>query len=263
MIDKTQYNALAPIYDDVMFDVDYEVWADFIDSLLQIHHPRPIELLELACGTGTFALSLDKLQCYNILATDKSNRMLDVARKKASRAGQKGNLAFRQLDFTNIDLDQEQRFDAAIMLFDSLNYLHQKEQIVDLLNQVFHILNDNGLFIFDFTTPRNSRIAIKTLDKETGRSGSQFKYHRRSTYSEEKRLHSNEFFIQEWDDSKNKLVKTYRELHQQKIYTLSEVMEMIEQSPFKIAAKYSGFDLIEANEKSLRITVVLRCRKTL
>jgi len=259
MTDMTQYNALAPIYDDVMYDVDYEIWADFIDSLLQIHHPHPVNLLELACGTGSFAIELDKLQCYNILATDKSDNMLDIARRKAMGNDNIKNVTFRQLDFTNINLTH--RFDAAIMLFDSINYLHQKDQIAQLLKEVYDILHENGLFIFDFTTPRNSRIAIKTLDKETGRSGSKYKYHRRSSYSDDDRLHSNEFFIQQWDETENKVIKTYRELHQQKIYTFSEIMEILEQSPFQVTATYSGFELKEANENSLRITAVLRCRK--
>lgn len=260
MTDMTQYNALAPIYDDVMYDVDYEVWADFIDSLLQIHHPHPANLLELACGTGSFALALDKLQCYNILATDKSDNMLEVARSKVVRDDNIKNVAFRQLDFTDIALNQ--RFDAAIMLFDSVNYLHQEDQISHLLKQVYDILHDNGLFIFDFTTPRNSRIAIKTLDKETGRSGRQYKYHRRSTYNDDDRLHRNEFFIQQWDETESKVINTYRELHQQKIYPFSEMMELLEQSPFQVAATYSGFELKEANKNSLRITAVLRCRRT-
>jgi len=186
--------------------------------------------------------------------------MLEVARSKAMTNKSIENVTFKQLDFTNIDLNQ--RFDAVIMLFDSVNYLHREDQISHLLQQVYDILHDNGLFIFDFTTPRNSRIAIKTLDKETGRSGRQYKYHRRSTYNDEDRLHRNEFFIQQWDETENRVVNTYRELHQQKIYTLSEMMDLLEQSPFQIAATYSGFELKEANENSLRITAVLRCRRT-
>lgn len=253
-----EYSVLAQIYDHVMYDVDYELWARFIDDILQVHHPRPEELLELACGTGTLSLSLDQIPEYNILATDKSSAMLRQARSKASEKN--AGVQFRQMDFTDIDLNQT--FDAAILLFDSLNYLHSTDKILNLMEDVEDILNTNGLFIFDFTTPKNSNLAVKTLDNETGSAPKNIQYHRRSHFDEETRLHTNDFHIRQWNEERTKVQKSYRELHQQKIYSLSEIVHILEQTNFNIVAKYSGFDLVEADEDSLRITIVARCQKT-
>ena len=92
---EPEYSKLAEIYDILMENVDYDVWADFIDEVIQVHHPDPGKILELACGTGSLSLSLDKLGVYDIVATDKSRPMVQKAQSKgeetdsASRCGRK------------------------------------------------------------------------------------------------------------------------------------------------------------------------------
>ena len=66
-----------------MKDVDYEVWTDYIDEIIMMHHHEARDVLELACGTGTMALSMDELGYYNITATDLSPEMIEKAKKKA------------------------------------------------------------------------------------------------------------------------------------------------------------------------------------
>ena len=63
------YSKLAQLYDTLMSDVDYESWADYIDEIMQTHHPDPIEIMEVACGTGSITLSLAELECYKITGT--------------------------------------------------------------------------------------------------------------------------------------------------------------------------------------------------
>jgi len=258
MEQEQTYSALASIYDEVMYDVDYELWANFIDDILQIHHPDPHTLLELACGTGSLALSLDELNCYDITATDKSDKMLEVARKKSG--SDTYNLTFKQVDFTQIEL--EKRFDAAILLFDSINYLHTPGQIVKLLNHVEKVLHPGGLFIFDFTTPRNSRLAVKTLHNEKRKAAEDIEYERSSIFDKKQRLHTNEFTIRYLDTNSRKIRREFTELHKQKIYTLNEILDIVSRSSFSILNKYSGFELKEATHNSLRITLVLKCPQT-
>ncbi len=81
-IKKPAYTSLAEIYDTVMQDVDYEVWADFIDEIIQVHHPNPETVLELACGTGSLAFALNRYGCYKLMGTDKSAEMIAKADKK-------------------------------------------------------------------------------------------------------------------------------------------------------------------------------------
>lgn len=255
---QPEYSKLAEIYDTLMDDVDYEVWADFIDEIIQVHHPDPTTILELACGTGSLALSLDELLCYNILATDKSPSMIAKARKKAGAAS--SALRFRPMDFLNIDL--EESFDVVVSIFDSINYLHQPDEILELFAQVEKVLNQNGLFIFDFTTPRNSIQSIQFLNNEEGYTENNFRFFRKSRYDPEDKIHYNDFNIEKLDSDQESVLKQYRELHKQRIYTLNEMLDVVSASNFALAAKYDGFDLIDADQNSLRITMVLTCPKT-
>ena len=252
--EKPTYSVLADIYDIVMSDVDYETWADYIDEIILMHHPTTRSILELACGTGTIALSLEELDCYKITATDGSPDMIRIARKKAGKVN--SQIDFRTMNF--LDLSFEETFDMAYMVFDSLNYLHTKEEIVQLHKQVKSILNPGGIFVYDFTTPRNSRKAIRFLDNESKKIDSQFRYHRQSSFNAKERIHTNKFHIDKLDKNTGNILEKFEEQHQQKIYTLEEIKSVINQTDFDIIQAYDGFELKPAHKKSLRITMVLQ-----
>lgn len=251
---KRSYSILAEIYDEVMQDVDYEAWADYIDEIIMTHHHEATDILELACGTGTMALSLEELGYYSITATDLSPEMIQKAQEKAARA--ESDVSFKVLDFLNIDLDQT--FDAVYMVFDSLNYLHKKDDILRLHQQVYNVLRPGGIFVYDFTTPRNSKKAIRYLDENHARINSEFSYHRRSSYDDENRIHTNTFDITQAGESLSGSRELYREEHHQRIYTLNDLMPVVEDSPFRLLKAYDGFELKPAHKRSLRITMVLR-----
>jgi ubiquinone/menaquinone biosynthesis C-methylase UbiE len=249
------YSKLADIYDAVMEDVNYELWADFIDAVILKHHPNPETILELACGTGSISLFLDELECYQIVGTDKSPQMIEKARKK--NESMHCNVDFKVMDFLDIQLNQT--FDVAFCVFDSVNYLHSPESVLQFLNETRKILNPQGLLIFDFTTPRNSIQAIEYLNNEEGYTDDNHRYFRWSSYDASEQIHKNEFKIEKLADDQETVIKQFRETHQQKIYTLEQMLDIIDQTTYKKRARYSGFDFEKADDKSLRITMVLQC----
>ena len=251
---KDIYTSLAPIYDLIMADVDYESWADFIDEIIQTHHHDPIDVLELACGTGSLSLSLAELECYNITGTDLSPAMIEEAKSKADFYEVKAN--FFPMNFLDINISQ--KFDSVVSVFDSVNYLMSSEELLTLFLSVHKILNPGGLFVFDFSTPKNSLEAVDHLNNEEGDSG-RFRYIRSSTYDPHKKIHSNEFEIDEIDEKTGEVINTFKELHQQRAYSLDEMLSIVEQTPYHLVAKYDGFDLIDATANSARVTMVLRC----
>lgn len=252
--EKPNYSVLADIYDIVMSDVDYETWADYIDEIILMHQPKARSILELACGTGTIALSLEELDCYEITATDGSPDMIRIARKKAKKASSK--IDFQTMNF--LDLKLEKTFDVVYMVFDSINYLHTKDEILQLHREVKKILNPGGIFIYDFTTPRNSRKAIRFLNNESKTIGSQYRYRRGSSFHAKKRVHTNLFHIERLDEESGEVKEKFEEEHQQKIYTLEEIQSIVKKSEFSILEAYDGFELKPAHRKSLRITMVLQ-----
>lgn len=248
------YTALAVLYDKLMADVDYEMWADFIDELMQTHHPNPVDVLELACGTGSLSLSLTELECYNLTATDRSEAMIHIARQKALK--QNAEVDFQTLDFLNIDIDQT--FDIIFSVFDSVNYLHSENDILAMLRGCLKILNPGGLLIFDFSTPQNSLEAVDYLNNEEGSAG-EYRFFRESKYDAGEQFHYNIFDIEKLADDGKTVIERYQEVHKQRIYSLNEMLSIVDQTPYHPVAGYEDFDLIEANENSARVTMVL-CR---
>ena len=248
------YTTLAEIYDSVMQDVDYETWADYIDEIIMHHHPEARDLLELACGTGTMALSLEELGFFNITATDGAPEMVKAAQEKGDKVN--SEVDFQVVDFLDIRLDKT--FDVVFMVFDSVNYLHKKEEVGQLFEQVSGVLRDNGIFIFDFTTPRNSRKAIKVLNNNSRRVNPFMRFHRESTYNAKERIHTNRFHIEKTDVDGSGKREMIEETHRQKIYTFEEMCNITEKSEFTLLEAYDGFELKPAHENSLRITMVLQ-----
>ena len=248
------YSVLADIYDIVMKDVDYETWTDYIDDIILEHNPNSADVLELACGTGTMALSLEELECYNIVATDASPHMIRRAQAKADQIH--SDVEFITMNFLDLQLDQ--KFDAVYMVFDSINYLHEEEKIIELHRQVKQVLKPGGIFIYDFTTPRNSRKAINYLNNEQQQIDNRYRYHRESLYSAKERVHTNRFLIEKLDQQSQTVVEAFREQHRQRIYTFKEITDMVKRTDFTILNAYDGFELKPAHKKSLRITMVLQ-----
>jgi ubiquinone/menaquinone biosynthesis C-methylase UbiE len=252
---QPEYSKLADIYDAVMEDVDYEFWADFIDAIMLKHHPNPVDVLELACGTGSVSLFLDELECYNVMGTDKSSQMIQKARQKNEEM--LCNVQFEVMDF--LDLQINNTFDVAFSVFDSINYLQNAEEVLAFLNEVESVLRPGGLLIFDFTTPKNSIQAIEYLNNEEGYANDNYRYFRKSNYDADKQLHENTFRIEKLANDQETVLQEFSEVHQQRIYTLQQMLDIIDQTAYNIRAKYSGFDFDKADDHSLRITMVLQC----
>jgi ubiquinone/menaquinone biosynthesis C-methylase UbiE len=247
------YTHLAAIYDDVMREIDYEDWADFIDSVIMKHNEDATTLLELACGTGSLALSLDELDCYDIMATDYSEQMLEVARQKAEMRN--SGIEWRQTDFTNILIDE--KFDVVIMLFDSLNYMKDSDSIRNVFEQVKKVLNPDGFFVFDFTTPQHSTKHAELMN-DSGLTAENYRFVRISRYLETEGMHYNEFTIEKLSDDKQTVLERKKEVHVQKTYHFSEIKKIVEEAGMEILGAYDGFDLVDATDQSDRITMVIQ-----
>ena len=254
-IRKPTYSKLAAIYDTLMKNVDYDAWSDFIDEIIQVHHPNPQTILELACGTGSLSLALEKLHCYQITATDKSAAMVEEARRKAAQ--KEASITLKQMDFLDIELDET--FDIIVSIFDSINYLHTEKEIHCMLDQLKKVMDVQSLFIFDFTTPRNSRQAIQYLNKEETLAPDNYRFFQKNRYDAEQQIHYNTFKIEQLADDGATVVRRFSEEHRQRAYSLQQMQNIIAQTDFEIIAAYEEFDLKPASENSLRITMILQC----
>lgn len=239
------YTLLADGYDVVMTHVDYVMWADYILDVLRQHHPTADEILELGCGTGSLALVLQSAGRFSYTASDFSEEMLAVARRKARQ--ERLPIAFEQIDFR--DVPSHRQFDVILLLYDGINYVVDSLEVARVLASAHDALNPGGVFIFDQSTPANSLNHSDGFD-DTGRDGD-FRYLRTSRYDAETRLHTTLFRL----DING---KTHTERHVQRAYSLEEMTWLIHASPFESEASYDGFSFDPATEQSERIHHVLR-----
>ena len=225
--EATPYSRLANIYDHVMRHVDYVRWARYVSSLLVRHKVKPNRVLDLACGTGSLAIELYRRN-FDVLGADGCREMLDVAVEKARKLRYSIPFYHRNL----IDLGDLPPCDAVLCLYDSINYLMSPELIARALNEVHRVVTPNGIFVVDICTESNSRQYFCNMESED--LGDGFSYRRHSYY--EKGVQYNKFDIHFEDTD-----EVVKEVHQQRIYSLSAIEEIVDQSPFEMVGAYGGF----------------------
>lgn len=147
------YVNFADVYDQIMADVPYGMWTDYIANVWSLFSFSPTSVLDLACGTGNMSLLMAR-RGLQVTGVDSSPRMLGVARKKLSDEGLYAE--FIEADMCSFTLREP--VDAAISVFDSLNYLIEPEAVKAAFNSVHEALRPGGLFVFDINTP--ARLAM-------------------------------------------------------------------------------------------------------
>ena len=137
------FSALADVYDEIMADVEYEEWLDFVLEQAGRRGYAKGPVLDLGCGTGNIAIPLAR-RGFEVVGLDASPAMLAVARRKAPA------MVWRLGEFTSFTIPE--RFALVVSVFDSLNNLLSPEQFEAACSRVRHHLLPGGLFVFDINT---------------------------------------------------------------------------------------------------------------
>jgi len=238
-MDRTPYSRLAEVYD--------LGWGDFAESsqmfVLRTLKRQGIEcgrIVELACGTGILAIFLAR-SGHTILGVDRSPEMVVIAKEKAQYVP---GIEFILGDMRALNL--EPGFDAALCMFDSLNYLTVPEHVQETFASVSSVLRDQGVFIFDFNRP----LIYSAHDGETL-----------------KRHLEHGILLQglKYDVAKRMARTTFRfpdgevEIHDQRAYELDEIEPLLESAKLSLKECYSDFNRRTVTSASERLICV--CRK--
>ena len=112
-----------------------ELYNLFLEKLLNLGVKK---VLDIGCGSGDFLLKAQKAG-LDIEGIDLSSEMVKRALKKGAKASCK--------DLCDLD----KKFDAAVAIFDVVNYLN-KDELKRFLCCVDNVLVKNGYFICDINT---------------------------------------------------------------------------------------------------------------
>ena len=224
-ISNNNYGIFAEYYDNYMKHVGYEDWVDFILSQYnKTCGKSPENILELACGSANVSSLLVK-KGLHVDASDISAEMLKIASEKPFPP----NLSLHKMT-DELTLN---KYDLVLLLFDSLNYLHDLNEIELLLNNVQNTLIEKGLFIFDITTPKNCENHFDGFINIEQIKDDLFIHESDYAQSENTLISKLTFF-----KKKGFLFARYDEEHKQKIFRVSDLLDQIKKSEFKLKGIY-------------------------
>lgn len=253
-----EFILLPRYYDELMRDVPYKMWVRYItdllnrlDSSFKFHR-----VLELACGTGTVALEFAQKGCQ-VVGIDISPGMVQVAIEKAARFGLSGRARFYLQDISKLNLPEEEPFDLAVCLFDSLNYITDPKRLAKVFAQTKSHLRPGGYFVFDL----NSEYAFReNLFDQDNLSADENKitlyYYWRSHYDESKRLCKVDMWFAVKDEKGDWF--RFKEVHWQRAYSIDEVCKMAKAAGWEWVKVLDAYTYRPPNETSERWYFVLR-----
>lgn len=112
---------------------------------------RPKKILDIATGTGDFAIECLRLNPEKIVGIDISREMLEVGRKKIAKKGLDKIIELEIGDAENLKFEDES-FDAAVVAFGVRNF----ESLEKGLTEINRVLKkDARLVILEFSQPHS------------------------------------------------------------------------------------------------------------
>ena len=238
------YENFARVYDELMDNVPYEEWAQFILNLLQDRKITEGLVLELGCGTGKLMTLLGKAG-FDMIGVDNSVEMLQIAREKTSQ-----DFLYLLQDMREFELYGTVK--AVISVCDSVNYITKKEELRKVFQLVNNYLDPEGVFIFDFNTEYKYRELIGETVIAEDREDVSFIWF--NEYDEDSHLNDIDLkvFVQEEGD----IYRKFQEEHIQRGYTLDEIKQLLEESGLIFFEAYEEYTMQAPQPDSGRIVVV-------
>lgn len=148
---EQMFDNIAPSYDRLnhilSLDID-KTWRRKAIEMLLPHQPQT--MLDVATGTGDFAIqAYQKLQPTELIGTDISEGMMNVARQKIKTLGLDSHISFRREDCAALSFPNN-RFDAVTVAFGVRNF----EDLDKGLREIRRVLKPGGhLLILELSEP--------------------------------------------------------------------------------------------------------------
>ncbi|MDD3360138.1 MAG: class I SAM-dependent methyltransferase [Hespellia sp.] len=245
------YTSFAQVYDTFMDNVPYEEWGEYLKGILKDYHIEDGVIADLGCGTGSMTEFLAQ-SGYEMIGIDNSEDMLSIATEKAKRSGL--DILYLLQDMCEIELYSS--VNAFVSICDSVNYITEPENLVQMFRNLAPYLEEGGVIIFDFNTEHKYRDVIGDTTIAENREECSFIWD--NYYYEEEKINEYELslFIREEQDSS--LYRKFEETHYQKAYTLADMKYIISESGLKLEHAYDAFTRNEATEMSERIYMIIR-----
>ncbi len=253
------YGDFAEVYDELMDGVPYEQWCGHLDALIKrygVSKPErdtedPLEsernlVVDLGCGTGTLT-ELMYGRGYDMIGVDLSGSMLNIAMEKRDKSG--SEILYLLQDMRELELYST--VGTVYSVCDSLNYLLEESELLEVFRRVNNYLYPGGIFIFDFNTDYKYREVIGDVTIAEDRQDCSFIWE--NFYDPEGGINQYDLtvFVREGE-----YFRKFSETHLQRGYTLSQMTGLVEKAGMVLLETMDADTQGPVTEKSQRIYIV-------
>ena len=246
------YTSFAAVYDEFMDNIPYEEWAEYLKGLLKEYGVNDGLLLDLGCGTGTMTEILAE-SGYDMIGIDNAEDMLEIAMEKRAESGH--DILYLLQDMREFELYGTVA--GIVSICDSVNYITEEDELVEVFELVNNYLDPKGIFIFDFNTLYKYREILGDRTIAEDREDCSFIWDNYFYEEEQINEYQLSLFIKEEDSD---LYRKCQETHFQRAYDLETMKGLIEESGLEYITAYDAFTKNAPTETSERIYVIARER---
>jgi SAM-dependent methyltransferase len=242
------YTAFARVYDNFMDNIPYDEWCEYLKSLLKEQGVSKGLVLELGCGTGNITELLAKAG-YDMIGVDYSEEMLDKAMEKKEKSGY--DILYLCQDMREFELYGT--VSAVVSICDSMNYVTETENLVQVFKLVNNYLDPSGIFIFDLNT-RHKYEEIGDSCIAEDRDDESFIWE--NYFDEEENI--NEYDLSVFIKGKDGRFDKFKETHFQRAYSLDEIKNALKEAGMEFVDAFDAFTKNPVREDSERIYVIAK-----
>ena len=268
------YSDFAEVYDELMDNVPYESWCENIAALIERYGiSRPVGesrpegeessetenllaserdlVLDLGCGTGTLTQMLHK-RGYDMIGVDNSPEMLGIAMEKSAKGG--GGILYLLQDMRELELYST--VGTVLSVCDSLNYLLEEKELLQVFRLVNNYLYPGGLFLFDFNTVYKYSQVIGDAVIAENREDCSFIWE--NYYHEQEEI--NEYDLTVFVQEEGEHFRRFVENHLQRGYTPQTMCDLVEQAGMQVIRLLDADTLGGVTDQSQRVYVLASWR---
>lgn len=147
---EEMFDNISPRYDllNHMLSVNIDkLWR--YRTIKKLRSYSPATILDIATGTGDFALAATKIEHLKVVGIDISEGMLSVAREKILKKNLQDRISVQKADSENLPFEAR-TFDAAIVGFGVRNF----ENLEKGLSEILRVLKPGAVFfVLEFSKP--------------------------------------------------------------------------------------------------------------
>lgn len=271
------YGDFAYVYDEFMDATPYEEWCALLVELIEkygvskpvcrrtteeIGDVREDEtafeavlesernlVLDLGCGTGTLTELLYE-KGYDMIGVDNSPSMLEIAMEKRAESG--SQILYLLQDMRELELYST--VGTVVSVCDSVNYILEEDELLEVFKLVNNYLYPGGLFIFDFNTDYKYREVIGDTTIAENREDCSFIWE--NYYDEES--HLNEYDVTIFVQEEGDVFRRFTENHVQRGYTVEQMTELVTRAGMELVEVLDADSQGAVGAESERVYIVAR-----